>query len=94
MCMTHLSFRKYETINHIMICDYSHRASVSLPLQLPCRISSIALKRYWYTPYMEPIKGAGGGLHENFSEIDFLIVSDRGDEYLTAAFCPMEKYCS
>ena len=37
------------------------------------------------------IKGAGGGLHENFSEIDFLIVSDRGDEYLTAAFCPMEK---
>ena len=37
---------------------------------------------------------AGGGLHENFSEIDFLIASDRGDEYLTADFCPMKKYCS
>ena len=35
-----------------------------------------------------------GGLHENFSEIDFLIVSDGGDEYLTAAFCPMKKYYS
>ena len=35
-----------------------------------------------------------GGLRENFSEIDFLIVLDIGDGYLSAAFGPMKKYCS
>ena len=38
------------------------------------------------------VKGAGGGLHEYFSEIDFLVVSDRGDQYLSNAFVPMAKY--
>ena len=28
-----------------------------------------------------------------FSEIDFLVVSSRGDRYLSYAFGPMEKYC-
>ena len=41
------------------------------------------------TPLRRP-----GGLHENISEIDFLIVSDRGDRYLSDAFGPMKKYCS
>ena len=40
------------------------------------------------------LKGAGGGLQEFFSEIDFLVVSDRGDWYLSDAFGPMKKYCS
>ena len=35
-----------------------------------------------------------GGLHKFFSEIDFLVVSDRGDWYLSDAFGPMKKYCS
>ena len=35
-----------------------------------------------------------GGLHEIFSEIDFLVVSDRGDRYLSEAFSPLKKYCS
>ena len=38
-----------------------------------------------------------GGLHEKFSETNFLVVSDRGDQYLSDAFGPMkkwEKYCS
>ena len=30
----------------------------------------------------------------NFSEINFLVVSDRGDRYLSDAFGPVEKYCS
>ena len=38
--------------------------------------------------------GRGGGLHENFSEIDFLVVSYREDWYLSDAFDPMKKYCS
>ena len=25
------------------------------------------------------VKGAGGGLHQDFLEIDFLVVSDRGE---------------
>ena len=40
------------------------------------------------------IKGAGGGLYEISLEIDFMIVSDRGECYLSAAFGPLEKYCS
>ena len=36
--------------------------------------------------------GGGGGLHQNSLEIDFIIVSDRGD--LSDALSPMEKYCS
>ena len=28
------------------------------------------------------LRGSGGGLHENFSELDFLVVSYRGDRYL------------
>ena len=40
------------------------------------------------------IKGAGGGLHRNSLEIDFIVVSDRGEWYLSAAFGPMEKCCS
>ena len=39
-------------------------------------------------------KGAGGGLHRNSLEIDFIVVSDRGEWYLSAAFGPMEKFCS
>ena len=35
-----------------------------------------------------------GGLHEIFSEIDFLIVYDRGDLYLSDAFGLMKKYYS
>ena len=35
-----------------------------------------------------------GGLHEIFSEIDFLVVSDRGDRYLSDAFGPKNKYHS
>ena len=38
--------------------------------------------------------GEGGGLLENFSEIDFLVVSSRGDRYLSYAFGPIEIYCS
>ena len=38
--------------------------------------------------------GGGGGFHEHFLEIDFLVVADRGDQYLSDAFGPMEKYCS
>ena len=41
------------------------------------------------------LRGPGPGeLHENCTEIDFLIGSDRGDQYLSDAFGPMEKYCS
>ena len=32
--------------------------------------------------------------NENFAEIDFLMVSDRGDRYLSDAFGPMKKYYS
>ena len=39
------------------------------------------------------LKGAGG-LQINFSEIDFLVVSYRGDRYLSDASDPMKKYCS
>ena len=35
-----------------------------------------------------------GGLYENFLVIDFLVVSSRGDRYLSDAFGPLEKYCS
>ena len=31
------------------------------------------------------------GLHEIFSEIDFLLVSYRGDEYLSDAFGPIKN---
>ena len=40
------------------------------------------------------IQGGREGLHENYAEIDFLVVSDRGDRYLSDAFGPMKKYCS
>ena len=33
----------------------------------------------------------GGGLHENFAEIDFMVVSDRGDRYLSDVFGPMKN---
>ena len=33
------------------------------------------------------------GLHENSSEIDFVIFADKGDQYLSDAFSPMKKYC-
>ena len=37
-------------------------------------------------------KGAGvGGLHDFFSEIEFLAVSDRGDRYLSESFGPMKN---
>ena len=39
-------------------------------------------------------KIGGGGLHENFSEIEFFVVSYREDQYLSDAFGPMKKYCS
>ena len=32
-----------------------------------------------------------GGLHENFAEIDLLVVSDRGDRYLSDAFGPVKN---
>ena len=35
-----------------------------------------------------------GGLHENSLEIYCIVVSDRGELYLSAAFDPMEKHCS
>ena len=40
------------------------------------------------------LRGPGGGLHRNSLEIDFIVVSDRGEWYLSAAFGPMEKFCS
>ena len=39
----------------------------------------------------QEVKGAGEGLHENFAEIDFLVVSDRGYRYLSDAFGPMKN---
>ena len=40
-------------------------------------------------------KEAGGGVFMNlFSEIDFFVVFNRGDRYLSDAFGPMKKYCS
>ena len=45
-------------------------------------------------PVGQYLSGQGGGLHENFSEIDFLVVPYRGDQYLSDAFGPMKKYCS
>ena len=35
-----------------------------------------------------------GGLRQNYLEIDFIVVSDRGELYLSAAFNHLEKYCS
>ena len=35
-----------------------------------------------------------GGLHENFAEIEILVVSDREDRYLSDTFGPMKEYCS
>ena len=43
--------------------------------------------------FQEMLRGQGG-LRENFSEIEFFIVSDRGYQYLSDAFGPMKKYCS
>ena len=37
-----------------------------------------------------PLRGQGG-LHEKFSELDFLVVSDRGDQYLSDVFSPIKK---
>ena len=37
------------------------------------------------------IKGAGGGLHEKFSEIDFLIVSDRGNDIFQMLLVPCKN---
>ena len=44
-----------------------------------------------YDERLEYIKGARGVFMIFFSEIDFLIVSDRGDQYLSDAFGPMKK---
>ena len=52
-------------------------------------VERAGLPNFWVS-----VKGAGGGLHEKFSEIDFLVVMYRGDRYLTDAFGPMKKYCS
>ena len=38
--------------------------------------------------------GGGGVFKFFFSEIEFLVVSYRGDRYLSDAFGPMKKYCS
>ena len=39
-------------------------------------------------------KGAGGeGFHQNSIEIDFIVVSNRGEWYLSSGFGPMKKYC-
>ena len=38
--------------------------------------------------------GEGGGLHENFTEIDFLVVSYRRDQYLSDVFGPMKNFFS
>ena len=46
------------------------------------------------TSHIKGAGGGGGGLHQNSLEIDFIVVSDRGEWYLSAAFGPMEKYCS
>ena len=40
---------------------------------------------------MIKIEGAGGGLHENFSEFDFLFVFDRVYRYLSDAFGPRKN---
>ena len=37
------------------------------------------------------LKGAGGVFMKNFSEIDFLVVSYRGDQYLSDAFGPIKN---
>ena len=36
------------------------------------------------------VKGAGGGLHQNYLEIDFIVVSNRGEWYLSAGFDPLK----
>ena len=40
------------------------------------------------------LRGPGGGSSWIFSEINFLVVSYKGDRYLSDAFGPMKKYCS
>ena len=39
------------------------------------------------------LKGAGG-LHQDFLEIDFLVVSDREEYHLSETFHQIKKYCS
>ena len=63
-----------------------------IPSSMKLFIQMIVILKVW-TLVGVPIKGAGG-LHEIFSEIDFLVVSDREDWYLSDAFGPMKKYCS
>ena len=48
-------------------------------------------KLYGFYGLDEIFKGTGGSLLENILEIDFLVVSDRGDRYLSDAFGPMKK---
>ena len=44
--------------------------------------------------YYPNLKGPGKGPYQNFLEIDFIVVSDRGEGYLSAGFSPMGKYYS
>ena len=49
----------------------------------------IAQNRGFKIESPEPLLKGAEGLHENFAEINFLVVSDRRDQYLSDAFGPI-----
>ena len=51
------------------------------------------VKQYLLKSGISKVKGAGG-LHQDFLEIDFLVVSDREERYVSETFYQIKKHCS
>ena len=49
------------------------------------------IKLHGCTVFLELKRAGVGGLHDFFSEINFLVVSYRGDRYLSDAFGPIQR---
>ena len=89
-------YTKHHMTQH-QLSLLNDKVRLSDHIGVPCSCTSFQLsatKLDCMLFYYPNFKGPGKGPHQNFLEIDFIVVSNKGEEYLSAGFSPMGKYYS